>query len=483
MVVVPTMLSSPAGVEDLLEGLEVRYLANRDDNLHFALLTDFDDAPDGDPAGGRRAGAAGPRRHRAAQPEVRGASRRHLPSSSTARAAGMPREGRVDGLRAQARQAGGVQRAACAGRGASAFSEVVGDTDRAAGRALRHHARHRHAAAARCGARSWSGRWPTRSTGPCFDAARGRVVDGYGILQPRVGVSLPSARRSWFVRLFAGDAGIDPYTRVVSDVYQDLFGEGSFIGKGIYDVDAFEQTLAATSPRTAILSHDLLEGALRPLGPAQRRGAVRGLPRRATRPTSAGGTAGCAATGRSRAWLLPRVPRAGRAARRAIRSRRCRGGRSSTTCAAASCPLAMLALLLVAWLLAARRRGASRRCSCWRSSAPCRCCRCWRELVPQARPTCRCWRTCALTAGTLGTQLGAGAFDARLPAVRRATSASTRSCRTLARMLVDASAACWSGRPPATPSAAAAHDLPGFVPVDVVRAGACRRGDRRCARR
>ena len=95
---------------------------------------------------------------------------------------------------------------------------------------------------------------------PVFDPVRRRVVAGYGILQPRVGVSLPSARRSWFVRLFAGDSGIDPYTRVVSDVYQDLFGEGSFVGKGIYDVDAFEKCCSGF-PDNAILSHDLLESA------------------------------------------------------------------------------------------------------------------------------------------------------------------------------------------------------------------------------
>ena len=93
---------------------------------------------------------------------------------------------------------------------------------------------------------------------PVFDARRRRIVAGYGIMQPRVGVSLPSAQRSWFVRLFAGDAGVDPYTRVVSDLYQDLFGEGSFVGKGIYDVDAFEQC-CSYFPENAILSHDLLE--------------------------------------------------------------------------------------------------------------------------------------------------------------------------------------------------------------------------------
>ncbi len=94
---------------------------------------------------------------------------------------------------------------------------------------------------------------------PVFDDARGIVREGYSILQPRIGVSLPSARRSWFVRLFAADAGIDPYTREVSDVYQDVFREGSFIGKGIYDVDAFQRAMAGRFPENKILSHDLLE--------------------------------------------------------------------------------------------------------------------------------------------------------------------------------------------------------------------------------
>ncbi len=94
---------------------------------------------------------------------------------------------------------------------------------------------------------------------PVFDDVRGTVREGYGILQPRVGVSLPSSRRSWFVRLFSGDAGIDPYTREVSDVYQDLFSEGSYVGKGIYDVDAFDRAMAGRFPENAILSHDLLE--------------------------------------------------------------------------------------------------------------------------------------------------------------------------------------------------------------------------------
>ena len=94
-----------------------------------------------------------------------------------------------------------------------------------------------------------------------YDAKAGRVIEGYGILQPRVGITLQSTGASRFARLFAGEAGIDPYTRAVSDVYQDVFGEGSFIGKGIYDVDAVLAALGGVLPENRILSHDLLEGA------------------------------------------------------------------------------------------------------------------------------------------------------------------------------------------------------------------------------
>ena len=93
-----------------------------------------------------------------------------------------------------------------------------------------------------------------------YDEDKQRIDEGYGILQPRVAVSLPGMNRSRYARLCGSEPGIDPYTRVVSDVYQDLFGEGSFIGKGIYDVDAFERALKGRFPENRILSHDLLEG-------------------------------------------------------------------------------------------------------------------------------------------------------------------------------------------------------------------------------
>ncbi|HET7374415.1 MAG TPA: protein ndvB, partial [Gemmatimonadaceae bacterium] len=96
---------------------------------------------------------------------------------------------------------------------------------------------------------------------PVIDADRRFVARGYGILQPRVGVSLTSAYRSRFASIHSGHPGVDPYTTAVSDVYQDLFGEGSYTGKGIYHVDAFERATHGRFAENVLLSHDLIEGA------------------------------------------------------------------------------------------------------------------------------------------------------------------------------------------------------------------------------
>jgi cellobiose phosphorylase len=256
MVVVPTMLTSAAGVDRLLGTLEIHHLANRDPHLHFALLTDFRDAPEAELPGDEallqrvRAGVEllnkkyssaahsvffllhRPRRWNASEGLWMGYERkRGKLAEFNALLRGGPRE---------------------------RFSVILGepaifpnikyvitlDTDTQLPREA---------------ARQLVGTMAHRLNRPEFDAARGVVAEGYSILQPRVGVSLPGARRSWFVRLFGGDAGIDPYTRAVSDVYQDVFQEGSFIGKGIYDVDAFQQALAGRFPENTVLSHDLLE--------------------------------------------------------------------------------------------------------------------------------------------------------------------------------------------------------------------------------
>lgn len=93
-----------------------------------------------------------------------------------------------------------------------------------------------------------------------FDEKTGQVVSGYTVLQPRMEIHPKSTNHSWFTRCFAGDAGLDLYTLAVSDAYQDLFGEGIYVGKGIYDVDAFERSVGKRIPENTVLSHDLLEG-------------------------------------------------------------------------------------------------------------------------------------------------------------------------------------------------------------------------------
>ncbi len=93
-----------------------------------------------------------------------------------------------------------------------------------------------------------------------FDPQSGDVLSGYTVLQPRVEIKPASAGRSLFARLFCGDVGLDLYTRAVSDVYHDLFGEGIYAGKGIYDVAAFRRSLDRRVPENCLLSHDLFEG-------------------------------------------------------------------------------------------------------------------------------------------------------------------------------------------------------------------------------
>ncbi|MEK2646030.1 GH36-type glycosyl hydrolase domain-containing protein [Bdellovibrio sp. BCCA] len=92
------------------------------------------------------------------------------------------------------------------------------------------------------------------------DKTLGRVTKGYGIIQPRISISLESSSRSTFAAIFSGHTGIDPYTTAVSDVYQDLFKEGSFTGKGLYEIDIFESVLKDRVPENTVLSHDLFEG-------------------------------------------------------------------------------------------------------------------------------------------------------------------------------------------------------------------------------
>jgi cyclic beta-1,2-glucan synthetase len=260
LVVVPTMLGSAQGIDALAEALEVRFLANRDAQLRFALLTDLRDA----------AQASSP----ADLPLLQQARERIEQLNAKYGGAGTagdrffllhrarlwnPREGVWMGHERKRGKLADLN--ALLRGGPDRFSLIVGDRAQLAG--VRYVITlDTDTQLPRDAAAQFVATMAHPLNRPVIGGAVGslRVVQGHGILQPRVGISLATSNRSRYGRLSAGETGIDPYTRAVSDVYQDLFDEGSFIGKGIYDVDAFEQVLGGRLPDDTVLSHDLLEG-------------------------------------------------------------------------------------------------------------------------------------------------------------------------------------------------------------------------------
>jgi len=256
MVVVPTLLSRSQEIDDLLEALEIRYLGNRDANLFFALLTDFRDAPER-----TRPGDAAMLVYARAAVEALNETYRedrkcifylfHRPRvwNPVERVwMGYERKrGKLEQFNALLR-----------GEGQDAFTEIVGDTSMLA--SIRYVITlDTDTQLPRDAARTLIANIAHPLNRPVYDTGKKRIVEGYAILQPRASISMTSAGQSRFTKLFAGESGIDPYTREVSDVYQDVFGEGSFIGKGIYDVNAFRQAVDGRFPENLILSHDLLE--------------------------------------------------------------------------------------------------------------------------------------------------------------------------------------------------------------------------------
>ena len=256
MVIVPTLLTSVDRVRALLGHLEVQALGNVDPRIHFAILSDFTDAPAAEMPGDKEIMAAartGIEALNVRYPQE-GGDRFYLfhrgrswnPSENTWM--GWERKrGKIEELTRLLRG------------GSTGFVLQVGDLSvlpkirycivldsdtrlpRDAARALIGIALH-----------------PLHR--PRFDRTLGRITEGYGILQPRVSVTMSSAAGSLFSRVFAGHTGVDPYTTAVSDTYQDLFGEGIYTGKGLIDVDVFTLSLNGRVPENAVLSHDLLEG-------------------------------------------------------------------------------------------------------------------------------------------------------------------------------------------------------------------------------
>ena len=256
-VVIPTLFASVEAVDEALQTLEVQFLANRESNLHFAVLSDFTDSPS----------ESTPDDSAIVQAAVRGVEALNARYASERKDAFFlfhrprrwnPREGVWMGWERKRGKLGEFNRFVLTGN-REPFNVVVGavgvlrgvrfvitlDSDTVLPP---------DAAPALIGTMAH----PLNRA--VYEPARGRVVRGHGILQPRVGVSLPSAHRSAFATIYSGHPGVDPYTTAVSDVYQDLFDEGSFTGKGIYDVEVFEKATHGRFPENTLLSHDLIEG-------------------------------------------------------------------------------------------------------------------------------------------------------------------------------------------------------------------------------
>ena len=259
MVVVPTIFSSESQINELVERLEVHYLANQDQHIYFALLGDFPDADTEETPDDLLLLAAVEsgvedlnRRHSHGEPlRFHLFHRRRQWNASEDRWMGWERKrGKLEEFNRLLRGARetsflGLSRPTADDSFLLSIRYVITlDSD---------------TQLPRDAARKLVGVAIHPLNRPELDPATRLVTRGYGILQPRVSISLESASRSKFARIFSGNTGIDPYTTAVSDVYQDLFGEGNFTGKGLYDVDIFQAALADRVPEDYLLSHDLFE--------------------------------------------------------------------------------------------------------------------------------------------------------------------------------------------------------------------------------
>ena len=260
LVAVPAMLTTRSAIEEQIERLEIHYLASAEGDLHFALLSDWLDAStehvEGDDALLAEA-AKGIDRLNAQYGPVPGGERflllhrRRVWNEGQRQWIGWERKrGKLHELNQLLRGATDTTFVSTAGRPPTAPPDVryviTLDADTRLPRET---------------VRKLIGKMAHPLNRPLFDATAGRVVEGYAVLQPRVTPSLPvGSEGSLFQRIFSSMSGIDPYASTVSDVYQDLFGEGSYAGKGIYDVDAFEAALNGRVPESTLLSHDLFEG-------------------------------------------------------------------------------------------------------------------------------------------------------------------------------------------------------------------------------
>ena len=259
IIVTPTLLTSEVAVAEQVERLEVHYLANPDEGLCFALLSDWMDSADESVPGDAELLSAAvegiANLNRRYGPTPYGdrfvlLHRRRLWDEGQGKWIGWERKrGKLHELNRLLRGATDTTFAPAGGHSSvpSGIRYVItldADTRLPRGAAKR-----------------LIGKMAHPLNRPTLDPRTGRVLEGHAVLQPRVSPSLPAGRDgSLYQRVFSSVRGLDPYAFAVSDVYQDLFGEGSYSGKGIYDVDVFEAALAGRIPENSLLSHDLFEG-------------------------------------------------------------------------------------------------------------------------------------------------------------------------------------------------------------------------------
>ncbi len=260
LVAVPMLLTTSSAIEGQIERLEVHYLTSPDGELQFALLSDWVDAAtqhvDGDEALLETAIAGIARLNRRYGPAPGGdrfllLHRKRLWNDGEARWIGWERKrGKLHELNRLLR-----------GAADTSFLSVGGQAPRVPTNVRYIITLDADTRLPRDTVRRLIGKMAHPLNRPQFDITVGRVLAGHAVLQPRVTPSLPIGRQgSLFQRIFSSMNGIDPYAAAASDVYQDLIGQGSYAGKGIYEIDTFEAALAGRVPDSTLLSHDLFEG-------------------------------------------------------------------------------------------------------------------------------------------------------------------------------------------------------------------------------
>ncbi len=258
VVVIPTLLNNPQRVEELISDLEIYYLANMQNNLYFALLGDFKDGAAKEEEGDKAVVSRG-------LLAIQSLNKKYCTNGKEIffflNRARQYNKGENKWIGWE-RKRGKLMEFNAFLRGNENTSYNVISSNAEMLRSVKYVITlDSDTKLPRDSAKKLIGAMAHPLNTAVINYSKKTVNRGYGLMQPRIGVSILSANKTLFSKIFSGETGIDMYSTAVSDVYQDLFGEGIFTGKGIYDVDVFNYMLKDEIPENTVLSHDLLEGA------------------------------------------------------------------------------------------------------------------------------------------------------------------------------------------------------------------------------